>query len=163
MKKVSLVMMILACSASVGLAQKSLNRSMGGLSYGSPEQVGINGEVLSREIERIITQAIDSMAFPGAQVLLAKGGVIFYQGTFGYHTYDSLQPVQPTDLYDLASVTKVTAATLALMKLYDDGLFDLDKTFSHYFPKIARGDKKDLTMREILAHQAGLKAWILNG
>ncbi|WP_286755538.1 serine hydrolase [Roseivirga sp. UBA838] len=160
MKKVSLVMMILACSASVGLAQKSLNRSMGGLSYGSPEQVGINGEVLSREIERIITQAIDSMAFPGAQVLLAKGGVIFYQGTFGYHTYDSLQPVQPTDLYDLASVTKVTAATLALMKLYDDGLFDLDKTFSHYFPKIARGDKKDLTMREILAHQAGLKAWI---
>ena len=141
-------------------AQYSVNRSAGELTLGSPEEVGIDGAILSREIERIITQAIDSMAFPGAQVLLAKNGIVFYRGSFGYHTYDSLRAVQDTDIYDLASVTKVTAATLALMKLYEDGLFDIDQTFGYYFPKIAKGEKADLGIREIMAHQAGLKAWI---
>ena len=141
-------------------AQYSVNRSAGELILGSPEEVGIDGAILSREIERIITQAIDSMAFPGAQVLLAKNGIVFYRGSFGYHTYDSLRAVQDTDIYDLASVTKVTAATLALMKLYEDGLFDIDQTFGYYFPKIAKGEKADLGIREIMAHQAGLKAWI---
>lgn len=140
--------------------QYSINRSAGELVLGSADEVGIDDEILNREIERIMTQAIDSMAFPGAQVLLAKNGVVFYRGAFGYHTYDSLRQVQITDLYDLASVTKVTAATLALMKLYDDGLFDLDQSFEYYFPKIAKGDKAKLSMREILSHQSGLKAWI---
>ncbi len=160
LKKTVFVCLVLTLNLSIGLAQFRLDRSMGELTVGSPEEVGINGAVLNTEIERIITQAIDSMAFPGAQILLAKGGVIFYQGAFGYHTYDSLRKVQDSDLYDLASVTKVTATTLAFMKLYNDGLFDLDQTFGYYFPKVAKGGKRDLTMREILAHQSGLKAWI---
>ncbi len=155
-----LTLMLLPCIFNTSFAQFSLNRSKGELVYGSPEEVGIDGKVLNHEIARIMTQAIDSMAFPGGQILLAKGGVIFYQGSFGFHTYDSLNRVEDTDLYDLASVTKVTASTLALMKLYEDGLFDIDQTFGYYFPKIAKGAKKDLTMREILAHQAGLRAWI---
>lgn len=138
----------------------SLNRTGNELILGSPEEVGIDGEILNREITRIMTQAIDSMAFPGGQVLLAKDGIVFYRGSFGYHTYDSLRPVQDTDLYDLASVTKVTAATLALMKLYEDGLFDIDQTFGFYFPQIAKGEKAELGIREVMAHQAGLKAWI---
>lgn len=150
----------LVVNSAFAQARFSLDRSMGELVIGSPEEVGIDGKILNAEIEGILTQAIDSMAFPGAQVLLAKDGIIFYQGSFGYHTYDSLRKVRDTDLYDLASVTKVTATTLALMKLYEDGLFDLDQTFGYYFPKIAKGDKRDLTMREILAHQSGLRAWI---
>lgn len=141
-------------------AQYRIDRTAGELILGSPEEVGIDGQILSREIERIITQAIDSMAFPGAEILLAKDGIVFYRGSFGYHTYDSLRAVQDTDIYDLASVTKVTAATLALMKLYEEGKFDIDQTFGYYFPKIAKGEKADLGIREILAHQAGLKAWV---
>ncbi|HEY9116914.1 MAG TPA: serine hydrolase [Roseivirga sp.] len=153
-------MAVLFMNSAQAQVQFKLDRSMGELAFGSPEEVGIDGKILNTEIERILRQAIDSMAFPGAQVLLAKDGIIFYQGSFGHHTYDSLRRVQDTDLYDLASVTKVTATTLALMKLYEDGLFDLDQTFGYYFPKIAKGEKKDLTMREILAHQSGLRAWI---
>jgi CubicO group peptidase (beta-lactamase class C family) len=130
------------------------------LVIGKPEQFGVNSAVLNAGIESIIQQALDSLAFPGCQILIAKDGVVIYEKSFGHHTYEKAQPVLTTDLYDLASVTKTTAATLALMKLYDQGKFDLDKTFGDYFPKIAKRGKADLPMRDVLAHQAGLKAWI---
>lgn len=126
----------------------------------NPGDLGIDALALESGIRSIILEALDSGAFPGCQILLAKGGRIFYEESFGYHTYDSLQPVRNTDIYDLASVTKTTAATLSLMKLYDDGLFDPDQTFGYYFPDIARGKKKKMVMRDVLAHQAGLRAWI---
>ncbi|OEK04847.1 hypothetical protein BFP71_15520 [Roseivirga misakiensis] len=122
--------------------------------------IGFDVKKLDAEIETIMKRAIDSMAFPGGQVLIARKGLVFYHKAFGYHTYAKENKVQLTDLYDLASVTKTTAATLALMKLYDLGLFDPDQTMGYYFPKVAKGKKKELIMRDVLAHQAGLKAWI---
>jgi len=122
--------------------------------------IGFDVRKLDEGIEEIMTRAIDSMAFPGGQILMARKGMVFYHKAFGYHTYDKENQVQLTDLYDLASVTKTTASTLALMKLYDMNLFDPDETMSYYFPKVAKGAKKDLVMRDTLAHQAGLKAWI---
>ncbi|UXX79670.1 serine hydrolase [Reichenbachiella carrageenanivorans] len=91
---------------------------------------------------------------------MAKDGEIFFHKSYGYHTYDSLLPVRNSNLYDLASITKITATTLALMKLEEDGLFDLDKTMGYYFPFLAKSNKSDLTMRKILAHQSRLKNWI---
>ena len=127
---------------------------------GKPEEVGINSAALEAGIQSIIQQALDSAAFPGCQILIAKDGIVFYEKSFGYHTYDQSIKVKNSDLYDLASVTKTTAATLSLMKLHDNGEFSLDKTFGDYFPKIAKGDKADLPIRDVLSHQAGLKAWI---
>ncbi|WP_297693331.1 serine hydrolase [uncultured Eudoraea sp.] len=81
---------------------------------------------------------------------------------FGFYTYDSIQPVALNAIYDLASVTKITAPLLALMKLYDEGKIDLDLPFSTYWkPWKKIKDKKGLTLREILAHQAGLKPYIV--
>ena len=79
-----------------------------------------------------------------------------------FHTYDSLQPVTLSDCYDLASVTKITAPLPALMQLVDEGKLDLDLPFSTYWkPWRKQKDKKDLTLREILAHQAGLQPYIV--
>ncbi len=139
---------------------RSINMAGDGLKMGSPAVFDIDVQKLNDGIEQIMNQAIDSMAFPGGQVLIAKSGLVFYHKGFGFQTYDKANPVDTTDIYDLASVTKTTASTLALMKLYDMGLFDPDKTMGDYFPKIARGKKKHLVMREVLAHQAGLRAWI---
>lgn len=142
------------------LSVRKIENINGKLLSGTPEQLGINGAALEAGISSIIQQALDSGAFPGCQILLAKDGVIFYEKSFGYHTYDKERPVQNTDLYDLASVTKTTAATLALMKLHDQGKFSLDRTFGDFFPKIAKGAKTNLPIKDVLAHQAGLKAWI---
>lgn len=125
-----------------------------------PGEIGIDPLALESGINAIMMQALDSGAFPGGQILLAKGGRIFFQKAYGYQSYDSLLEVIPSDIYDLASVTKTTAATLALMKLYDEGKFDPEQTLGYYFPDIAKGKKKKMVMREVLAHQAQLKAWI---
>jgi CubicO group peptidase (beta-lactamase class C family) len=46
--------------------------------------------------------------------------------------------------------------------LHDKGKIDLDAPFSKYWkPWQRRSDKKDLTVREILAHQAGLNPYIV--
>ncbi|MFT7149484.1 MAG: CubicO group peptidase (beta-lactamase class C family), partial [Nonlabens sp.] len=117
---------------------RHINSAGDGLKNGGPDVFDIDAQKLNEGIAEIINQAIDSMAFPGAQVLIAKNGLVFYHQGFGYQTYNKVNPIDTTDIYDLASVTKTTASTLALMKLYDLGLFDPDKTMGDYFPKVAK-------------------------
>ncbi len=117
---------------------------------------------LQSSADSIITNGIINKAFPGAQLLVAKEGTIVFHKAYGHHTYDSLQPVKLNDLYDLASVTKILGPLPLLMKLYEEGKIDLDVPFSTYW-KSWQGikDKKDLTLREILTHQAGLTPYII--
>ena len=117
---------------------------------------------IDNQLDSIITNGIKNRSSPGAQVLVAKKGNIIFHKAYGFHTYDSIQPVALNDIYDLASVTKILGPLPAIMKLVDEGKLDLDKPFSTYWkPWKRRKDKKDLTLREILAHQAGLKPYIV--
>lgn len=135
---------------------------MTGLGYATPAEVGLDEAYISIKVDSIITNGIKGEAFPGAQILVAKNGKIIFHEAYGFHTYDSLQPVALNDIYDLASVTKITAALPALMKLVDEGKLELDQPFSTYWkPWRTVKDKKDLTLREILAHQAGLTPYIV--
>jgi len=127
--------------------------------YSSPEDVGLSSRTMSR-IDSLVNVAIREQAIPGAQVLVAKGGNVIYQKSFGYHTYDHKVPVQNTDIYDLASVTKISTSMAALMKLQDEGKFDFNKTIGHYLPEFRGSSKENLVFKEILAHQARLQAWI---
>lgn len=68
--------------------------------------------------------------------------------------------VQNTDVYDLASLTKVLAATPALLKLQEQGKFSPDSTLGQLFPFLRKTDKASLKLRDVLAHQAGLPAWL---
>ena len=109
-----------------------------------------------------MTEGIQNNAFPGAQLLVAKNNKIIFHKTYGFHTYDRIRKVELNDIYDLASVTKIIAPLPALMKLYDEGKIDLDKPFSNYWsPWKHKKDKRALTLREILAHQAGLEPYIV--
>ncbi|NER09810.1 CubicO group peptidase, beta-lactamase class C family [Muriicola jejuensis] len=117
---------------------------------------------LSFKIDSIITNGISNEAFPGAQLLVASKGEVVFHKTYGFHTYDSLQPVSKTDLYDLASVTKILGPLPLLMKLVEEGQLDLDEPFSKFWkPWRSNKEKKDLTLREILSHQAGLIPYIV--
>ena len=109
----------------------------------------------------IMEEAIKKQAFPGAQFMVVKEGEVIFHETYGYHTYDSITPVGRKDLYDLASVTKIAGPLPALMKLVEEGKIDLDAPFSNYWePWKNKKDKAGLTLREVLAHQAGLKPYI---
>ena len=127
--------------------------------YTVPEEEGIPEGAL-KKIDSLVRYAISNKAIPGCQVFAAKDERVIFRKAYGYHTYDSLRAVRDDDLYDLASVTKVTGALPGLMKLYEEGKFDLDATLGTYIPYFSHGNKKHMTFREILAHQAGLKPWI---
>ena len=45
------------------------------------------------------------------------------------------------------------------MLLTDFGLIDLDKKLSYYLPELKNTNKEDIIIRDILAHQAGLKPY----
>lgn len=130
------------------------------LGFAPGEVVGMDIEMLSEGINRIALEGIDSMAYPGCQVLVAKSGKVIFHRTYGHHTYDKKRPVQADDLYDLASITKISSATTALMKLHGEGQFDLESTLGQTIPRYSKTNKGQLTWRRILAHHARLKPWI---
>lgn len=132
------------------------------LRYGNPSEVQMDSTFIHTKVDSILTDAIHKKAFPGVQVLVAKKHKIIFHKAYGYHTYDSLQKVQLNDIYDLASVTKIIGPLPAIMKLYDEGKIDINAPFSNYWkPWKSRTNKKDLSFKEILAHQAGLVPYIV--
>jgi beta-N-acetylhexosaminidase len=125
----------------------------------SPETVGLNANVLNK-IDSIATDAIVKKATPGCVVLVAKDGKVAFNKAYGYTTFDSSQAVTTDMLYDLASVTKISATNIAVMKLYEEGKLDLEKTLGDYLPFVKGTNKENLKIRNLLLHQAGLVAWI---
>ncbi len=124
-----------------------------------PASVGLNAEALQK-IDAIANDAIDKGATPGCVVLVAKEGKIAYHKAFGYTNFDKKEPVTADMVYDLASVTKTSATTVSIMKLYEEGKIDLNKTLGDYLPWVKGSDKAPLKLTDILLHQAGLNPFI---
>ena len=125
----------------------------------TPESVGLSEEIL-KKIDAIATNGIAKGAMPGCVVLVAKDGKIAYNKAFGYTNFDRKEPVNNYMIYDLASVTKVSATTVSIMKLYEEGKIELQKTLGDYLPWVRGSDKASITLKEVLLHQAGLKEFI---
>jgi len=130
--------------------------------YSDLVQEGFDATRISSKVDSIMQTGINNEAFPGAQLLIIKDKAVIFHETYGYHTYQKNQSVAKNDLYDLASVTKITAALPVLMQLVDQKKIMLDQPFSNYWkPWRHHKNKKNLTVREILAHQAGLIPYIV--
>ena len=129
------------------------------LKYAPPRELNID-ELKLKKIDSLILGAIKKKAIPGCQVLAIKDGVVFFRKSYGYHTYRKKYPVKNTDLYDIASLTKVTATLPVLMKLKDEAKFDVNKKMSFYLKDLDTTNKKNITAKQVLAHQARLKSWI---
>ena len=129
------------------------------LSFAPPTVMGMNADLMEDSIAAIIQDGLAHNAFPGAQVLVAKNGVIIYHKAFGFHTDQQQQEVRLTDIYDIASVTKISSGLAALMRWHGEGQFELDAPLEKYYPDV-KGKKKELTYRNILAHNARLRPWI---
>ncbi|WP_277485213.1 glycoside hydrolase family 3 N-terminal domain-containing protein [Catalinimonas alkaloidigena] len=128
--------------------------------YTLPEDAGLNSEVLRAGIDSLMWEAIDAKAIPGGQVLVAKDKKVVFYKAYGLHSYFDTIKVEKTDLYDLASISKISSALPAIMKLHDEGKFDIDASIDDYLPYFKGSNKADVPFRDILAHQARFKPWI---
>ena len=139
----------------MGLATETIER----VSYSIPEDAGMSSRTLEK-IEDIVDEAIATHATPGCQILVARNGKVIYDKSFGLLRYDSKDSVTDETIYDLASLTKVSATLQVVMLMYEKGLIDLNKKLSHYLPELKNTNKKDITIIEMLTHQAGLVPFI---
>ena len=127
--------------------------------YTQPENVGLSSSKLAT-IDTIVKNAIAQGATPGCVVLVAKNGKVAYNKAFGFTNFDNQEPVNINMAYDLASVTKISATTVGIMKLYEEGKIDLDKSLGDYLSWTKGTNKAPLKLRDILLHQAGLNPFI---
>ncbi|UUW08988.1 serine hydrolase [Flavobacterium plurextorum] len=138
-----------------GLSTEKTNR----LGFTTPENVGMNSAVLSK-IDAIAQKAIDGKMTPGMQVLAARKGKVFFQKSYGYHTYDNQKKVTNSDLYDVASISKMISTLPNVMQLYDKNKVTLDTKLKDMVPFFAKTNKENIIFKDLLTHYAGLQAWI---
>ena len=128
------------------------------------EQTPLPKGTLDVKYERMLASGakmgIEKSAYPGCKIMAMKDGKVVYDKCFGTFTYGGGTKVVPEDVYDIASLTKIFASTLAIMKLYEDGLLDINKTMGDYFPYLNASDKGSIKIIDILTHQSGMKSWI---
>jgi len=130
------------------------------LQYGLPESAGMSSEILDWKIDSIANVGLTSGAFPGCEVMAARKGQVVFHKTYGYQTYDNRISISKDDLFDLASVTKVSATLPGIMLLDTQGKFSPDEELGFYLDEFKHSNKDNLILRDLLAHQAGLTAWI---
>jgi CubicO group peptidase (beta-lactamase class C family) len=130
------------------------------LKYTVPEEAGIESKKLENPIDRIVKEAIEKKATPGAVVMVIKDGKVILNKGYGSHTYTQEDPTNPDDVFDLASVTKIGATTMAAMRLYEQNKLQLDTGIAAYIPLARHTNKGGLTVKELLLHQAGLVSYI---
>jgi beta-N-acetylhexosaminidase len=154
------------------------------LSFARPEDVGMDPVRLER-VDEVVNAAIADHASPGVALAIGRNGRIVKMRGYGNVDYRAGFPsVNDSTMYDLASLTKVVATTNAAMMLYDEGRLDLDAPIARYLPEWqpsepcpqigvtampapaadggCRGfsaEKARATVRQLLTHSAGLRAW----
>ncbi|MFZ9402765.1 MAG: glycoside hydrolase family 3 N-terminal domain-containing protein [Sediminibacterium sp.] len=111
-------------------------------------------------IDSLVADAIKKKALPGCQVLVAKDNQIVFNKSYGTIAGEGTPAVTNQTYYDLASVTKVSATTVAIMKLVEEGKVDIDKTIGDYLPWVKGNAKANISLRDLLLHQAGLYPYI---
>jgi beta-glucosidase-like glycosyl hydrolase/CubicO group peptidase (beta-lactamase class C family) len=139
------------CGYGTGLALRASY-----LRKDDPSSAGFNAARLKR-VDEIVLSAIRDSAFPGAQVAVAKDGILVYSKSFGTYTYDpDSREIDGSTLFDLASLTKVVATTASVMRLIDQKKLTLEDTVGKLLPLFSGGEKASVTVRQLLMHTGGL-------
>lgn len=128
---------------------------------GTPEEVGMSSERLEN-IFRVVEEGVTSGAYPGAEILVVRKGVVVAHKAFGYaQRIPSTRALEEETLFDLASVSKLFTATAAMM-LVERGYMRLDDPISMFLkhPGFSQPDKRDIRIRHLLTHTSGLPSWL---
>jgi CubicO group peptidase (beta-lactamase class C family) len=124
-------------------------------------------DLLRQRVDSVVQTAIRSDLIPGAVVQIQKDGKIIYSKAYGlsqkydihHQVLQSAPSMNTTTLFDLASLTKVVGTTTSLMVLADQHKLSVDDPVSKFLPGFDSGEKKQVTLRHLLTHTAGLYEW----
>jgi CubicO group peptidase (beta-lactamase class C family) len=112
-------------------------------------------------LNEILAEGFSQGVYTAAAAVVGLGVEKLWEGAAGRVSRDPEAPVATLDTcFDLASLTKPLATSLALMLLTDRGRIIPEDNLGEILPEAwLPPDKRGLTLRSLLAHQAGLPAW----
>ncbi|MFD2925196.1 serine hydrolase [Halobacillus naozhouensis] len=121
-----------------------------------------------REIDSVMESMIADGVMPGAVTFVARRGHIVQREAYGKavlykddqgNKVDEPVAMQKDTIFDIASLSKIFTTTAA-MKLYEQGFFELDDPVAKYIPEFAQNGKENVTIKQLMTHTSGFKAWI---
>ena len=117
--------------------------------------------------DSILRNEVNNGFIPGAVIEIKKDDKVLLKRAFGYaqkNGYDNQPLAHPEKtgidyMYDLASLTKVVGTTTSIMLLVDRGKLRVDDRVGKYIAAFDSGEKKKITVRNLLTHTAGIDDW----
>lgn len=148
------------------------------LRYGTAEEAGLLpgplGE-LTAAAERFLGPSPVHPWYAGAVVLAGRGPTVALHHAVGtavrYSAYDEKTdtgvelpprrriPMARDTVFDLASVSKLFTALLVVRRI-ERGALDPEAEAAAYLPEFAAAGKEAVTVRQLLTHTSGLRAWL---
>ncbi len=126
------------------------------LIYGQNEN---HTEGFQQTMEDFVSKKMKKHHVTGASVTIIVDNKVALDKGFGYSNLQNKTFANDSTKYPIGSVSKVVTAT-AVLKLYSDGIIDIDKPYVHYVPDFEM--KKhfsgpiEFTIRHLLSHFAGI-------
>ena len=130
------------------------------LQYATENSCGLDIESMTKKIDAIAAEAIRERATPGLVVMAVKDGQVILDKAYGTHTYGTNVKTKTSDIFDLASVSKIAGTTPVIMHLQERDIINLDSTMGCYLGQVQETNKKDITLRSVLLHEAGFTPFI---
>lgn len=137
------------------------------LTRAQPESLGFSSDRLGY-IAPLLEQEITAQMMPGAVVLLARDGQVFYERVAGFRDLRNQTPMTKDTLFRIRSMSKPVTG-IAGMILVEEGLLRLTDSVSQYIPcfanlrvtKTGEGDQtealaSDIQVRHLFSHTSGL-------
>ncbi|NEA98415.1 serine hydrolase domain-containing protein [Streptomyces sp. SID13726] len=161
-----------------GPAEATAARSHPTLRHGTPERAGL----LPAHLRRLVSDAEAFLGpspthpwYAGAVLLAGRGGTVALHRPIGtavrYRSYDEKTdtgvefpaaeqiPTTEDTVFDLASVSKLFTSLLAVQQI-ERGALELEGRVAAYVPEFGAAGKQDVTIRQLLTHTSGFRAWI---
>lgn len=114
----------------------------------------------SKDLDLAVEEGIANGLYPGATLIVGTPGRLLHTGAYGRLTWDEgAPPVRLDTVYDIASVSKVVATATAAWILMEQGRLHPSDRVSSFLPAFAANGKGDVTIRDLLTHVSGLKAY----
>ncbi|WP_031034361.1 serine hydrolase domain-containing protein [Streptomyces sp. NRRL F-5650] len=164
---------------AAGPAEAAYGRGRGAtLAHGSAERAGLLPGHLRRlvsDAEAYLGPSPEHPWYAGAVLLAGRGGTVALHEPIGmavrYRAYDEATdtgvefpagqqiPMARDTVFDLASVSKLFTSILAVQQM-ERGTLELEAPVASYLPDFGRAGKQDVTIRHLLTHTSGFRAWI---
>jgi CubicO group peptidase (beta-lactamase class C family) len=116
---------------------------------------------LSDTLRLLLDAAVRDSAFPGAVAVVGTSAGTLATVPAGHLDWGGTAVPDERTLWDLASLTKVIGTTSAMMQLVAAGRVDLEAPVQRYLPQWTGPSKERVTIRHLLLHTAGLRAFRL--